>query len=154
MATEGITDENGYISLSLGTAIKFGSEIQPTELQAKLTGTYVELFSEQGTLAAKWDSLWIAECAKYVGEENADSSAKMLKYSMLGTLTGAEATAKFGDGSNGFASDIQFSCHFLNSVARFAFDGCTIKARCKSKPICEDCHRKIFGSFPTHVRSF
>lgn len=125
--TEGITDENGYISLSLGTAIKFGSEIQPTELQDKLTGTYVELFSEQGTLAAKWDSLWIAECTKYVGEENADSSAKMLKYSMLGTLTGAEATAKFGDGSNGFASDIQFSCHFLNSVARFVFDGCTIK---------------------------
>lgn len=118
-------NSNKYVSL--GTAIKFGSEIQPTELQDKLTGTYVELFSEQGTLAAKWDSLWIAECAKYVGEENADSSAKMLKYSMLGTLTGAEATAKFGDGSTGFAPDIQFSCHFLNSVARFVFDGCTIK---------------------------
>lgn len=113
--------------VSIGSGIKFGSDILSTELQNKLTGTYVELFSEQGTLAAKWDSLWIAECAKYVGEENADSSAKMLKYSMLGTLTGAEATAKFGDGSTGFAPDIQFSCHFLNSVARFVFDGCTIK---------------------------
>lgn len=113
--------------VSIGSSIKFGSDILPTELQNKLAGTYVELFSEEGILASKWDSLWIAECSKYVGEENADSSANMLKYSMLGTLTGEEATAKFGDGSNGFAPDIQFSCHFLHSVSKFVFDGCTIK---------------------------
>lgn len=113
--------------VSVGATIKFGTELQATELQNKLTGTYVELFSDKGIVAAKWDSLWIAECAKIVGEEQAEATAKMLKNSMLGTLTGPEATAKFGDASNGFTSDMQFSCHFLQSVYKFVFDGTSIK---------------------------
>lgn len=113
--------------VSIGTSVKFGTQIAPTELQQKLKGTYVELFSDRGTTAAKWDDLWIAECKKYVGEENAEASANMLKHSMLGNITGPEATKKYGDGSTGFTADMQFSCHFLNGVDKLVFDGVNIK---------------------------
>lgn len=113
--------------ISIGTTINFGSDIKPTELQSKLTGTYVELFSEDGVISSKWDSLWIAECEKYVGKELAPSAAEKLKNSMLGNLIGEDATAKFGDASNGFTDDMQFSCHFIQSVSKFIFDGTLIK---------------------------
>ena len=113
--------------VSIGTSLKFGEKIAPTELQQKLKGTYVELFSDKGVLAAKWDELWISECKKYVGEENAEATANMLRNSMKGTLTGAEATKKFGDGTNGYAPDLQFSCHFRNGVDKLVFDGVNIK---------------------------
>lgn len=113
--------------VSIGATIKFGTELQATELQNKLAGTYVELFSENGILASKWDSLWIAESAKYVGEELAETAAGKLKYSMQGSVTGEDAVKKFGDGSNGFPEDFQFSCQFLPSISKIVFDGTSIK---------------------------
>ncbi|MBP5456994.1 MAG: hypothetical protein J6Y37_10865 [Paludibacteraceae bacterium] len=115
-----------YISLT--SSITITEEGQATEFQKKLAGTYVELFSEEGIVNAKWDSLWISECAKAVGdEESAVATANYLKNSMLGDLTGAEATKKYGDCSNGFTEEMQFSCHFQQGVSRFVFEGRRIK---------------------------
>ena len=44
-------------------------DIPLSALQAKLAGTYVPIFSEQGINAPKWDQLWISETAKYTGIE-------------------------------------------------------------------------------------
>lgn len=120
-----IFDSEKYISI--GLTITFGTVAEATELQTKLKGTYVELFGSQGAGAEKWQSLWVSECAKYVGEDNASALASALLYSMQGTVIGEAAVEKFGDGSNGFTSDMQFCCGFTQSVAKFVFDGRNIK---------------------------
>ena len=104
--------------ISIGTTITFEETGAATALQQKLGGTYVELFSDQGFTAEKWDSLWIAECAKFVGEEQASAAAAQLKSFCQGTLIGEEAVkANTENGST------QFSCQFRNGISKFVFDG-------------------------------
>ncbi len=57
------------------------------------------------------------------GAQSAESAAASLKLSMSGTLTGPEATDRFGDGSDGWVNGFQFDCGFKNGVDRFVFDG-------------------------------
>ncbi len=110
-------------------------------LQQKMTGTYVELFGTDGCGNSKWDSLWIAECAKCVGEEQAAATAAMLKRSMTGTLHGAEAVAKYGENPTA-GSDLQFDCSFLG-VSKFNFDGRRITALdAEGQTIASHCYHK------------
>lgn len=105
-------------------------EIQPTELQKKIAGVYVPLFSDQGVNASKWDKLWLEETAKYTGKENAPAAVEKLKSSTAGTVIGKEAVGRFGDHPNSdmdFSTPFQFDCSFKQGVAKFIFDGRNIK---------------------------
>ena len=145
-------DSDKYISI--GTTITFGTKVEPTELQTKLKGTYVEFFGTEGAMAEKWNSLWITECAKYVGDEYAEATATALKHSMSGTIIGEEAVKKFGDGSNGFTSDMQFDCSFYQGVKKFVFDGRNIKGLdANGKEVFSHNYTKIdyFEGFEFHI---
>ncbi len=101
-------------------------EHPPTPLQTQLTGTYVELCSEQGFFAPRWDKLWLSEATRYVNAAQAAAEVNKLKSSVSGTLIGAEATAKYGDYPNtntDFSGEYQFDCHFLQGIAKFIFSG-------------------------------
>lgn len=115
-----------YISIT--SSITISEEGKATELQEKIAGTFVEFFGNDGAINAKWDSLWINECIKGTGDTaGAEATVSYMKNSMLGEVTGAEATAKYGDCSNGFTENMQFSCHFLHGVSKFVFEGRRIK---------------------------
>ncbi len=105
-------------------------DIPLSALQAKLAGTYVPIFSEQGINAPKWDQLWISETAKYTGIEHAPAVVEKLKNSMAGTVIGQEAIAKFGDHPNSdmdFSGPYQFDCGFKQGVAKLIISGRNIK---------------------------
>ena len=97
--------------------------VEASDFQKKIGGTFVELFSEKGFIASKYEAYWTECCAKYVGEENAAATYQMLTTSMTGKLYGAEAQAKYGDGTNGFPNGYQFNCGFIGGVSKFVIDG-------------------------------
>ena len=145
-------DSKKYIST--GIKLTFGNTAEPTELQTKLKGTYVEFFGNEGALADKWNDLWVSECAKNVGADAAEATAAALKNSMSGTVIGEAAVAKFGDGSNGFTADMQFHCSFYQGVSRFSFDGRSIKGMdAEGKEVFSHNYTKIdyFEGFDFHI---
>ena len=100
------------------------SASEPSDFQKSINGTFVELFTDNGFTASKYDEYWIECCAKYVGDENAGkATSEMLKTSMTGTIYGPEAQAKYGDGTNGFPNGFQFNCYFREGVKKFVIDG-------------------------------
>ncbi len=100
------------------------STSEPTDFQKSISGTFVELFTDKGFTAPKYDGYWTECCAKYAGNEYAGSAVyQMLKTSMTGTLYGAEAQAKYGDGTDGFPNGYQFNCGFIGGVSKFVIDG-------------------------------
>lgn len=88
----------------------------------KLKGSYVELFSQETCLNAKYDSLWKSEALKYVDSSKADSVITLIQRQCQGDKTGAEAIAY-----NKLHGSMQFCCSFLQGVKRFE-----IKDRCIS----------------------
>ncbi|MBE6331230.1 MAG: hypothetical protein E7070_02815 [Bacteroidales bacterium] len=97
---------------------------EASDFQKSISGTFVELFSEDGFTASKYNDYWVECCAKYTGSTYAGQAMyDMLKTSMTGTIYGAEAQAKYGDGTNGFPNGYQFNCGFIGGVAKFVIDG-------------------------------
>jgi|GEM_PF-2058528 len=96
---------------------------QATDFQKSISGTFVELFTEKGFCATKYEDYWKECCAKYVGEDAAEATYQMLKTSMTGTIYGSEAQAKYGDGTNGFPNGYQFNCGFIGGVSKLVIDG-------------------------------
>ncbi|MCR5456194.1 MAG: hypothetical protein K6F33_14520 [Bacteroidales bacterium] len=100
-------------------------EVKATELQTALKGTYVELFSADGLLADKWLSYWEECCMPHVNndEDAAKKAAAMLQNSMVGTVYGADAVAKY----SAEGASLQFDCFFINGVSKISIDGRNIK---------------------------
>ena len=124
------------------------TKVQPTELQTKLTGTYVPLFSDQGILAKKWDALWLSEATKAVGADKAAAAVEMMKHNMAGTMIGKEATDRFGDFPNSnmdFSKPYQFCCDFTNGVAKLVFNGRNIKGLDVSGKVVFDHNYSLVG---------
>lgn len=63
---------------------------KPTQRQMKVEGTYVAFFSDNGANASKWDSLWLAEAAKYVGKEKASEAVAKMKISATAPVLGVK----------------------------------------------------------------
>lgn len=83
---------------------------------AQLQGTYDELFTV--ICAPEYDDVWLAACAEYGDEENAEAYAQMLKAACVGTLYGQDAIDAYGDGE-----EAVFDCFFINGVAQFVVEG-------------------------------
>ena len=95
---------------------------KPTQRQAKVEGTYVAFFSDNGANASKWDSLWLAEAAKYVGKEKASEAVAKMKNKCNGTCIGSEAVRKFGAFAND-NKDYRSRCKWLTCVLAYLFFG-------------------------------
>ena len=99
---------------------------KPTQRQVKVEGTYVAFFSDNGANASKWDSLWLAEAAKYVGKEKASEAVAKMKNKCNGTCIGSEAVRKFGAFANDnkdYSGTFQFDCRFKHGVDQLTFKG-------------------------------
>ena len=99
---------------------------KPTQRQVKVEGTYVAFFSDNGANASKWDSLWLAEAAKYVGKEKASAAVAKMKNKCNGTCIGSEAVRKFGAFANDnkdYSGTFQFDCRFKHGVDQLTFKG-------------------------------
>ena len=116
----GSNNDSGGSTDSSVSASSEETNTADTQIFKELNGTYDELFTV--ICDSKYDSLWLDYCGAIVGKENASSAAEMLKNACTGTIYGAEAVKKYGDGSNG----AQFDCYFINGVHQFTFDGNTI----------------------------
>lgn len=81
-------------------------------------GAYVELFSQEACLNAKFDGLWKSEILKYVDSSKVDSVVAVLQNQCLGDKVGAEAV-----GYNKQHGSMQFCCAFLQGVKRFEIKG-------------------------------
>ena len=118
----------GYVSCdddddNKNTEEKTTTTSEASDFQKSISGTFVELFTEKGFCATKHEDYWKECCAKYVGEDAAEATYQMLKTSMTGTIYGAEAQAKYGDGTNGFPNGYQFNCGFVGGVSKIVIDG-------------------------------
>ena len=91
--------------------------VDPAQLINDLKGTYTELFTTICDPA--YDDVWLERCAAYVGEENAEAVAAMLKSACTGRLYGQEAV----DAYAAAPESTQFDCYFLGGVSQFVFDG-------------------------------
>lgn len=99
------------------TAAVAEEAVDPEKLLGDLTGTYTELFTTICDPA--YDEVWLDRCRTYVGEENAEAVAQMLKSACTGTIYGQEAV----DAYAAAPETTQFDCFFLGGVDRFVFDG-------------------------------
>ena len=106
----------GYPELVF-TYVKADETAEAAALLEAVKGTYEPLFPV--ITDEKYDEIWLAPCAKALGDEMAPLAAEMLKAACNGTLYGQEAMDVFGDGSNG----AQFDCLFINGVSTLTFDG-------------------------------
>jgi len=118
----------GYVSCdddddNKKTEEKTTTTSEASDFQKSISGTFVELFTEKGFCATKYEDYWKECCAKYVGEDAAEATYQMLKTSMTGTIYGSEAQAKYGDGTNGFPNGYQFNCGFIGGVSKLVIDG-------------------------------
>lgn len=94
-----------------------GSAMAETDaFLAQLEGTYDELFTV--ICAPEYDEVWLAACAEYGDEENAEAYADMLKSACVGTLYGEEAMEAYEDGDSAV-----FNCFFLDGISQFAVEG-------------------------------
>ena len=106
------------------TEEKTATTSDATDFQKSISGTFVELFTENGFCASKYDDYWVECCAKYTGNSySGKATYEMLKTSCTGTIYGAEAQEKYGDGTNGFPNGYQFNCGFIGGVSKFVIDG-------------------------------
>jgi len=96
---------------------------EASDFQKKIGGTFVELFTEKGFTASKYNDYWLECCAKYVGADNAEATYQTLKTTMTGTLYGLEAQNKYGDGTDNFPNGYQFNCGFIGGVSKFVISG-------------------------------
>ncbi len=89
----------------------------PEDVLGELKGTYEELFTVLN--APSYDGVWLENCAKYVGAENAQATADMLRGMVVGELTGQAAI----DAYTLKPEDAKYNCFFLQGVSRLTFDG-------------------------------
>lgn len=85
------------------------------QLLSDLTGTYQELWPV--ILADEYQPVWIENCKKLVGEENAEAAYEKLASMVSGTVYGEEAVKAYADG-NGV-----YDCAFTEGVNTLEFDG-------------------------------
>ena len=85
------------------------------KLLIDLTGSYQELWPV--ILADKYEPIWLDNCKKLVGEENAQAAYKKLASMVTGEVYGEKAVAAYADG-NGV-----YDCAFIQGVKTFMFDG-------------------------------
>lgn len=90
---------------------------EPAGILDELGGTYIELFPV--ICAPEYDSIWLEVCKEVIGEEQAETTAQMLKNACQGELYGEEAVSAFADNPE----SVQFNCSFINSVAQFTIEG-------------------------------
>lgn len=101
------------VGMAAASAFAEGQEA----LLAQLDGTYDELFPT--ICAPEYDEIWLSACAKYAGEEDAQTYADMLKGACVGTIYGQEAV----DAYAAAPESAIFDCYFLNDVAQFKIAG-------------------------------
>ncbi|MDO4633476.1 MAG: hypothetical protein Q4B01_06420 [Eubacteriales bacterium] len=77
--------------------------------------TYANLF--EVILDEQYDQLWLDYCTEYVGEENAEAAAEMLKSSISAEVYGEEAIEAYADGGTAF------DCWYINDAAAFTMNG-------------------------------
>lgn len=94
--------------------------VNPEALLDELTGTYDELFTT--ICAPEYDDIWLERCAQYVGAENAEAVAAMLKGACVGEIYGQEAV----DAYTAAPESTVFDCFFINGVNQFVFSGSRI----------------------------
>lgn len=89
------------------------------EYLRQIEGSYVEMFTSQGILSPRYDSLWLAECAKYVEPAHVVAAAQVMRGFCNGTLRGAEAESRY----RVHPEETAYSCGFTGNLYRLRFEG-------------------------------
>ncbi len=109
-------------SETIGTSVDIGSSIgdstilEGTQLLNDVSQTYTELWDV--ILQEQYNDIWTENCANFVGEEDAQATAEMLKSFCKGTVYGQEAIDLYQQTGN-----LEFCCEFVEGVVELTFDG-------------------------------
>jgi Zn/Cd-binding protein ZinT len=115
--TSGATAQESTVSEETQEVVD-ANQAAAEQLLLDLEGSYQELWPI--LLAEEYDQVWLDNSEKLVGEENAESTVKMLKSMVTGIVIGEEAVETYKDGN------MAYCCEFLQGVEQFVFDGNTI----------------------------
>lgn len=93
------------------------NETAAKQLLVDLTGSYQELWPV--ILDSQYEDIWLENCKKLVGEDNAQAAFDKLSSMVTGTVYGEEAVKAYADGGGAY------DCSFTEGLSTVEFDGAT-----------------------------